>query len=223
MHESKYFPPILGKGEYHCPFCRVYAQQFYANLVSTSRADCDVVVRQKNFNEHISADWVVTKCQRCNKVAFWNKERLIYPKISIAPPPNADLAKDIQNDYQEAANILSDSPRAAAALLRLALQKLCKQLGEKGENINSDINSLVTKGLNPLVQKSLDALRITGNNAVHPGEIDLSEEPERVVKLFGLINFIAAKMITEPKEIEGFYDSLPQGALEAIDKRDQGK
>ena len=64
---------------------------------------------------------------------------------------------------------------------------------------------MVLKGLNPLVQKSLDALRITGNNAVHPGEINLQEEPERVIKLFELINFIANKMITEPKEIEGFY------------------
>ena len=102
------------------------------------------------------------------------------------------------------------------------MQKLCIQLGEKGENINADIKSLVGKGLNPLVQKSLDALRITGNNAVHPGEINLSEEPERVLKLFDLINFIADKMITEPKEIESFYGTLPSGALEAVEKRERG-
>ena len=98
--------------------------------------------------------------------------------------PNSDLHDDIKSDYLEASSVLADSPRAAAALLRLALQKLCKQLGEKGENINDDIKSLVAKGLNPLVQKSLDALRITGNNAVHPGEINLTEDPARVVKLF---------------------------------------
>jgi hypothetical protein len=225
MKESKYFPPILGEAEYHCPFCRVYAQQFYANLSAHShwQLSSDLVTSQAGFNGSIAHEWVATKCQRCNEVAFWNEKRLIYPKISIAPPPNIDLAEDIQNDYQEAASILSDSPRAAAALLRLALQKLCKQLGEKGENINDDIKNLVTKGLNPLVQKSLDTLRIAGNNAVHPGEIDLFEEPERVVKLFDLINFIAAKMITEPKEIEGFYDSLPRESLAAIEKRDQKK
>lgn len=79
----------------------------------------------------------------------------------------------------------------------------------------------MAKGLNPLVQKALDALRITGNNAVHPGEINLLEEPDRVLKLFDLINFIADKMITEPKEIENFYDKLPSGALEAVEKRDK--
>ena len=148
---------------------------------------------------------------------------MIYPRKMAVALPNPDLHEDIKRDYLEANSVLADSPRAAAALLRLALQKLCKQLGEKGDNINDDIKSLVAQGLNPLVQKSLDALRITGNNAVHPGEISLAEEPERVVKLFELINFIASKMITEPKEIEGFYSQLPEGALDAVKRRDQAK
>jgi hypothetical protein len=153
---------------------------------------------------------------------------MIFPRKMIVALPNPDLQDDIRSDYLEASSVLGDSPRAAAALLRLALlrlalQKLCKQLGEKGENINDDIKSLVAKGLNPLVQKSLDALRITGNNAVHPGEINLTEDPARVVKLFELINFIANKMITEPKEIEGFYSQLPEGALDAVRRRDNPK
>ena len=146
---------------------------------------------------------------------------MIFPAASIAAPANHDLSEEIRADYSEAAAVVAHSPRAAAALLRLALQKLCKQLGEKGENINDDIKAMVAKGLNPLVQKSLDALRITGNNAVHPGEINLNEEPERVLKLFELINFIATKMITEPREIEAFYGDLPDGALDAVKKRDK--
>ena len=145
---------------------------------------------------------------------------MIFPRKTTVALPNPDLHDDIKSDYLEASSVLADSPRAAAALLRLALQKLCKQLGEKGQSINDDIKSLVAKGLNPLVQKSLDALRITGNNAVHPGEINLTEDPSRVVKLFELINFIANKMITEPKEIEGFYSQLPEGALDAVKRRD---
>ncbi|MFZ6049396.1 DUF4145 domain-containing protein [Pseudomonas sp. CR3202] len=222
MQQFEYFPPILGKGEYHCPHCNVYAKQFYSHLHGFTQFPWNSVVdQQSKFNEPIPKEWIVTKCQRCSEVTFWHGENMVYPKKSIAPPPNIDLSEEIKTDYAEAACVLSDSPRAAAALLRLALQKLCKQLGEKGENINEDIKNLVAKGLNPLVQKSLDALRITGNNAVHPGEIDLQEEPERVVKLFGLINFIASKMITEPKEIESFYSQLPEGALDAVDRRDK--
>jgi hypothetical protein len=59
--------------------------------------------------------------------------------------PNIDLDQDIQDDYMEAAKVLDDSPRSAAAILRLSLQKLCKQLGEKGENIYHDIGELVKK------------------------------------------------------------------------------
>jgi len=75
---------------------------------------------------------------------------MIYPKTIKVSLPNEDLDGDIKKDYLEAANIFNDSPRASTALLRLALQKLCKQLGEKGDNINADIAALVKKGLNPV-------------------------------------------------------------------------
>ncbi len=220
----KHFPPVLGKGEYHCPHCNVYAEQHYAHLQTLNNFQwTSVVDGRSHFKELLSREWVVTKCARCGDIAMWLGTSMIFPRKVIVAPPNEDLADEIKGDYMEAAHVLSESPRAAAAILRLALQKLCKQLNEKGENINDDIKSLVTKGLNPLVQKSLDALRITGNNAVHPGEINLEEEPDRVIKLFELINFIATKMISEPKEIEGFYAKLPEGALQAIEKRDKPK
>lgn len=145
---------------------------------------------------------------------------MIYPKILFVEQPNQDLNEEIKEDYLEAANVLNDSPRSAAAILRLALQKLCKQLGEKGRNINDDIGELVKKGLNPTIQKSLDVLRITGNNAVHPGELNLKEDRDRVLKLFRLINFIAEKMITEPKEIDGLYQDLPENSKKDVEKRD---
>lgn len=222
MKKTEYYPPALGKGEYHCPHCNVYAKQFYNYICASYNSNwASIAYQLSRFDGFLPKDWIVTKCQHCNDIAVWYKNNMIYPKKILPPLPNSDLDDEIRADYLEAANILADSPRAAAAILRLSLQKLCVQLGEKGENINSDIKSLVAKGLNPLVQKSLDALRITGNNAVHPGEINLSEDPDRVLKLFGLINFIADKMITEPKEIESFYDDLPSGALEAVEKRDK--
>lgn len=222
--KSDYYPPTLGKEQFHCPHCNVYSKQRYAHLYAINNFPWASVVDGKSqINEHLPREWVVTKCEHCSNHAIWNGENILYPKKMHVARPNGDLAEEIQADYLEAAHVLDDSPRAAAALLRLALQKLCKQLNEKGENINEDIKSLVSKGLNPLVQKSLDALRITGNNAVHPGEINLTEEPQRVVKLFELINFIASKMITEPKEIEGFYGQLPDDALQAIERRDTGK
>lgn len=222
MKKNDYFPPTIGKGEFHCPHCNVYAKQFYGHMHAISTYSWSSIVDQfSRFDDSLPKEWIVTKCQHCAEISLWRDGKMLYPKKILPSPPNIDLSDEIKSDYLEAAQIFGDSPRAAAALLRLSLQKLCMQLGEKGENINTDIKNLVAKGLNSLVQKSLDALRITGNNAVHPGEINLSEEPERVLKLFDLINFIADKMITEPKEIESFYDSLPPGAIEAVEKRDK--
>ncbi len=101
--------------------------------------------------------------------------------------PNPDLPDHIIRDYEEARGILRDSPRGAAALLRLCVQKLCMHLGEKGKNIDDDIASLVSKGLNPLVQKSLDIVRVIGNEAVHPGVIDLNDDRDTASQLLILI------------------------------------
>jgi hypothetical protein len=93
-------------------------------------------------------------------------------------------------------------------------------LGEKGANINDDIKSLVSKGLPIAVQQSLDYCRVVGNNAVHPGEIDINDSPEIAQHLFAMINFIVEDRISRPKEIQKLYHSLPEAAREAIEKRD---
>lgn len=145
---------------------------------------------------------------------------MIHPDSSQAPIPNTDLPEDIRRDYDEARSIINRSPRGAAALLRLCIQKLCAHLGEPGKNINQDIAELVKKGLSPRIQKSLDIVRVVGNDAVHPGEIDLRDDPDTAVNLAKLINFIADALITQPKQIDTLYDSLPEGKKEQIEKRD---
>ena len=111
------------------------------------------------------------------------------------------------------------SPRGSAALLRLAIQHLTKELGGKGKDINVDIAALVSNGLPERVQKALDIVRVTGNQAVPPGQID-TDDPKVVGELFVLINLIAEYMITMPNKISTIYSQLPESAREAIEKRD---
>ncbi len=133
---------------------------------------------------------------------------------------NSDLPDELKRDYEEARTILSLSPRGAAALLRLCIQKLCAKLGERGKNIDDDIACLVKKGLDPRVQKALDVVRVVGNNAVHPGQMDLSDDRATAEKLFGLVNLVTEIMITQPKHIDEMYKQLPEASLKAIEKRD---
>lgn len=169
------------------------------------------------FNIHFS------NCFECEKLSVWIYDRLVWPLESVAPEANADLPDDVRADYDEAGLVLNTSPRSAAALLRQAVQRLCKFLGEKGKNIDEDIASLVAKGLDLRVQKALDVVRVIGNNAVHPGQIDLRDDHATAQKLFSLVNIIADIMISQPKHIDAMFEDLPEGARRAIERRDTPK
>jgi hypothetical protein len=130
------------------------------------------------------------------------------------------MPDDVKADYTEARSILGFSPRGAAALVRLALQRLMLHLGEKGTNLNDDIGSLVSKGLPIDIQKALDSLRVIGNNAVHPGQIDLRDDLPTAAALFELLNLVVESTITQPKKIQELYSKLPQAALAQIQRRD---
>ncbi|RUW71029.1 MAG: DUF4145 domain-containing protein [Mesorhizobium sp.] len=147
----------------------------------------------------------------------------MWPAATDAPDPNPDLPDDVRADYDEAGLVLNTSPRSAAALLRQAVQRLCAHLGEKGKNIDADIAALVQQGLDKRIQKALDIVRVVGNNAVHPGQIDLKDDRATAEKLFGLVNLIADTLISQPKHIDAMFDGLPAGAKQAIEKRDAPK
>ncbi|MBI5800271.1 MAG: DUF4145 domain-containing protein [Verrucomicrobia bacterium] len=170
---------------------------------------------QRVHNLHIS------KCYNCKKIAVWQHERLLFPVTKGGVLPNADLPDDVAHDFEEAREIVNSSPRGAAALLRLCVQKLCKHLGEAGKNIDDDIASLVRKGLNPLVQQTLDIVRVVGNEAVHPGTLDLKDDTDTALRLFELVNAIAEQMISHPKVVSQMYAKLPESKRKAIQARDK--
>jgi hypothetical protein len=161
----------------------------------------------------------VSQCFNCEELALWVHDRMIYPAVRSGAAPSVDLPPDILLDYDEARTILELSPRGAAALLRLAVQKLCAELGEKGKNIDDDIASLVAKGLDPVVQQALDAIRVIGNDAVHPGQIDLRDDREAALQLFDLINFITEQMIARPKKVAAMFGRIPASKQAAIAQR----
>lgn len=163
----------------------------------------------------------IARCYNCKELTIWIYDRPIYPVKGEAPLPNRDLPADILVDYEEASSILDRSPRGAAALIRLCIQKLCKELGQPGKNINDDIAALVAAGLDPRIQKALDAVRVIGNSAVHPGSMDLTDDRATAESLFRLLNLIAEKMISEAKHVDEVYALLPPGARAAIEARDK--
>lgn len=152
---------------------------------------------------------------------LWYGDCMIFPMTPSGPLPSPDMPEDVTKVFDEARQIVNHSPRASAALLRLAIQLLCKHLGRPGENLSKDIASLVQNGLPVKIQQALDIVRVIGNDAVHPGQIDIRDDAQTVSEMFNLINLIVDYMITMPKKINEMYDKLPESARQAIAKRDK--
>lgn len=156
-----------------------------------------------------------------NDLYIWNDDTYIYPDI-VAEEANPDMPESVKQLYNEAGLIYNKSPRAACALLRLAVDKLCNELGETDRDINNNIGALVKKGLPQSVQQALDVVRVVGNKAVHSGQIAFDVDDEATATmLMRLLNMIVDRMITEPNEIDSLYQGLPESVRESIDKRDK--
>ena len=191
----------------------------YAKRAATGELFLDSFSREL-YLDFCAVNLHISQCFNCSEISLWKYDQLLYPPARAHIEPNEDLDSDIKRDFNEARDILNASPRGAAALLRLALQKLLIQLGETGSDINKDIASLVTKGLDPRMQRALDIVRVMGNESVHPGTIDLRDDRDTALKLFDLINAVAAQMLTHPREVEALYNTLPANKLAGIEARD---
>lgn len=198
--------PELNLASFHCPHCHAFAQQHWG---AAQRSVAPV------------SGWKICKCNHCGRCSLFDDELLVYPKQIGNVRPNADLSEDTKNDFEEARQIVTTSPRGAAALLRLCIQKLCVELGQPGKNIDNDIAALVRDGLPPIVQKSMDVVRVIGNECVHPGVLDMEDDVETANALFVLVNLIANVMISQPKQVQSVYNSLPASKREGIETRDK--
>lgn len=241
--------PKFRSEKFQCPHCQVASQQEWFDVNSSSVAANKILnhvfydyrtrikdyqqtaisafielvehANNRHMREFVPDDFSVATCSTCSEFSLWVKQEIVYPKQIAIALPNEDMEQDIQDLYLEASTIVVDSPKGATALLRLALQLLLKQLGKSGENINNDIKELVSEGLSPKIQKALDLLRVVGNNAVHPGQIDLNDGRDIALKLFHVLNFIADEMISKPKELDLLYaDVVPEETQKHIKERD---
>jgi Domain of unknown function (DUF4145) len=213
MTVNKYVSPSFNGSKFSCPWCGACSHQRWS-AINLLRQSPGMAI---NFSP---TQYRAAICDHCDDISIWRHDRLAFPSSQLAIEPIADMPKEIKTDFEEALKIFPDSPRSSAALLRLAIQKLCIELGLPGKNLNDDIGELVNRGLPEMVRQSLDVVRVVGNNQVHPGLLDVRDNPEVAELLFGLVNIIVEYMVTNPKRIQALHDRLPAGAQEQILRRD---
>jgi hypothetical protein len=198
--KSEFIPPRF-KGEgFHCPHCGVFAHQHWY----------EITLEEDSEREKSSAGEVlsVCTCEKCNNFSLWIEEDIIYPVSGKAPLPLDDMPEETKKRFLEARSILGASPGSAAALMRLALGQLISHLGEK-EDIIGNIESLKNRGLDAKFQKALHSVRMIGEEAVTPGQIDPGDDEETALVLFNLMNLIVDTLITQPRMVDEILEKLP--------------
>lgn len=244
MNDVQYVAPMYGKDGFTCPSCQAYSHQRWMEVLSSENAygymlknnlntlRSILIEKDKNFvSEEVEYDEdyldtyvksnvvAFSTCSKCSEEAFWIRGEIIFPHTSVAPPAHKDMPEEVRKVYNEAKKISDLSPRASAALLRLALEKLLPEIGAEGRDINNMIGDLVGKGLNKSVEQALDSLRVIGNEAVHPGTINIQDNKEISLALFRILNFIVQQLITDIREIQSIHDIIPEEKKKGIELR----
>jgi hypothetical protein len=164
----------------------------------------------------------ISYCLNCNEICLWVVDQMIWPRCATGSEPKLHAAPDIRGETEEASHTLDASPRGAAVLLRLATEKLCKELGDSDESSRPKIAPLFQDEVDARVQKVLDAMRIIESSAIPPDEVGVRDTGATAETLSGLVNLICEKMIIEPRQLQALYAKVRDGAQSALEQRAQG-
>ena len=235
-----YIAPNPSIRSFTCPHCGSFALHQTLPIMN-NKQDQNVYLLNDSNGKGIFGEneiFVFRRCCACNKTSIlkikgalvfesgfksFREFELVYPKIFNATEPNPDMPEEIKAFFNEARSVSNNSTRAATALLRIATEKLVKDLlGLKGsEYANTKMHQAIErlykeKNLNTNIYKALMSLKLFGNEASHPNE-DLSRlesyfsnDKDLMNKLFSLLNLIVDDLISKPKQIEELFNSAPR-------------
>lgn len=145
-----------------------------------------------------------------------NSDRASQAQKRQAPPPSENMPEEIRAVYEDAMRV--DAARSANALLRIACEDLCRIKGVPGGNFRSMITNLRKReDISSMLGDAIDAIRITGNVAVHETDHDTPVE-----KLFNLVNIIADEW-PKANEVASVYDPLPDEKKVPRSSRDRAQ
>jgi hypothetical protein len=224
--------PEHSKRSFYCPHCGNAAQQHWAWVLrGTELMHFAGGAKHFDISKHS-----IAKCAICFKPSIWLKHEekdatgepvdvytMVYPAATLATVPTDGMPETVRSLYEEARLISGQSPRAACALLRVALEHLTLELNAEGKTLDARIGSLVKRGLPANVQKACDATRVCGNEAVHPEQLVLEDTEVQARILFWCVNYVTETLITGQGRLEKLYSAIPESKRKAVEKRDAAK
>lgn len=163
MTERDHVPPTFNGDAFHCPWskCGSYAHMRWVQLRVPSPASPS--------GAQVVPIWRAT-CTRCGNASVWlakddlTEGVMLVPPVRAGVPPHPDMPEATRQLYDEARAVAKDSPRAAVALLRVAVDVLLRDVvtGAADQPLNTLIGLAVEQGLSPHVRVALDVPRAPG-------------------------------------------------------------
>lgn len=149
-----------------CPHCTIH---FHDNW-DTSRIYRD--------GKQTGWDCLTAECPNCEMLTIYledpqSRQRMVYPSGANRGPAPPQVPANISDDYIEACNVLSISPKASAALSRRCLQNILRSHGYRARDLAAEIDSLLnepdaSKAIPQTLRMTVDGIRNFGNFSAHP-------------------------------------------------------
>jgi hypothetical protein len=160
-----------------CPHCRV---EFHSKPEFTqigvdadggwvlARIDCPAC--KKMILKLMNGPPLYDSFNHFTRIEKVSKDFLVRPKGISRPPCPSEITKEFAEDYIEACLVISDSPKASAALSRRCLQNILREVAKvKPNNLDKEIQQVIDSGTLPsYIIDVIDAIRNIGNFAAHP-------------------------------------------------------
>jgi hypothetical protein len=168
-----------------CPHCLTTVQFLNgkSNFMGGKFNEVSIFDQDDSKNQ---IDIYVSTCPQCSKSiiaaeigrSIWdtqsNKnnfeidmEFIVWPRQITRAIPK-EVPKHIVENYNEAASVLSISPKASAALSRRCLQALLREAGDANQKNLVDQIEYVKPQLPIYIAENIDSVRNIGNFAAHP-------------------------------------------------------
>jgi len=154
-----------------CPHCQTTINVSRSQLGSTSSHEGVWEAWESECPECLKSV-IQLQCTKTGGTTSTTSKRswIVYPRSSSRPPAPNEVDEGIRSLYDEASLIANDSPRAAGALLRRALQQIIHDTaGIRKRDLNTEITELIDSNQLPsYITDILDSVRVVGNFAAHP-------------------------------------------------------
>lgn len=192
-----------------CPYC---ASKTTINSDNFSVSENGMTIKNAEGFRLIRNEWIVCPNSDCNRITLtailydyqfdrtyhqWKKKEEVklwnlLPN-SFAKTFPKYIPEVLRNDYEEAASIIEQSPKASATLSRRCLQGIIRDFwGISKSRLVDEITAIEDK-VDPLTWKSIDAIRKVGNIGAHmEKDINLivDVDPEEAYLLLQLIELL---------------------------------